>query len=161
MVLVDQINEIIEPLLENGKFYVVDLKVTLGRRGQQIVLLLDSDEGIGIDECAKISRKIAFEIEERGLIEDAFVLEVSSPGVETPLTTERQFIKNINRTIKFLLIDNKTITGLLLDLKEQVLTIQEEVLRGKLKVQKKELTQLNLAQVKTGIVQVSFKDINE
>lgn len=161
MVLVDQINEIIEPLLENGKFYVVDLKVTLGRRGQQIVLLVDSDEGIGIDECAKISRKIGFEIEERGLIEDAFLLEVSSPGVETPLTTERQFLKNINRTIKFLLTDNTTKTGLLLDLKEQVLTIQEEVLRGKLKVQKKELTLLNLSQIKTGVVQVSFKDINE
>lgn len=161
MALLEQINEIIEPLLENGKYFVVDLKITASRRGDQIVLLVDSDEGIGIDECAKMSRKIAFEIEERALIEGAFVLEVSSPGVETPLTTERQLTKNVGRKMKFLLQNNNSIMGQLLSIEEGKLNIQEEVLRGKLKVQKKEITVLELADVKSAVVQVSFKDIND
>jgi ribosome maturation factor RimP len=52
----------------------------------KLVVLVDGDKGIGIDDCVRaISRHVGFHLEEENVIETAYNLEVSSPGVDAPL----------------------------------------------------------------------------
>ena len=156
MALIEQIHALLTPDLEEGKFFVVDLSVSPSKKSPTLVLLLDSDEGITIDDCGRISRKLGNDIEAENLFETPFVLEVSSPGVDTPLNNARQYAKNIGRSIKFTKIDGEKIIGQLISVSETGVVILEEILKGKIKAQKKENTELNFNQIKTAQVQVSF-----
>ncbi len=66
----------------------------------KVLVLIDGDEGVNIDHCAQISRKISAELEEKEVMDGAYRLEVSSPGVEFPLKYQRQFPKHIGRKVK-------------------------------------------------------------
>lgn len=98
-----RISQLLEPHLNGGAYYVVDVQVA-GRQGgtHKVTVLLDSDEGITIDECARVGRQLGNEMDEQNVFgEDVpFNLEVSSPGVGFPLSQPRQFTKNLGRTLK-------------------------------------------------------------
>jgi ribosome maturation factor RimP len=151
-----KIQELLNPYLENGKYYVVDLSISSSKRNPTLVLLIDSDEGISIDECAKISRQLGNDIEAENVFETAFVLEVSSPGVDTPIADSRQYAKNIGRSLKISLADGEKKIGKLETVTEEGITIFEEVLKGKLKSIKKEATFVPFNLIKLAQVQVSF-----
>ena len=151
-----RINELLTPYLEDGKYFVVDLNISNSKRNPVLTLLLDTDEGISIDECAKISRKLGNDIEAENLFETPFVMEVSSPGVDIPLTNARQYSKNIGRNLKITLADGDKKVGKLTILTETGIEIFEEILRGKLKSVKKEPTFIGFDQIKVAQVLVSF-----
>jgi ribosome maturation factor RimP len=153
---IGRINELLTPYLEDGKYFVVDLSISNSKRNPVLTLLLDTDEGISIDECAKISRKLGNDIEAENIFETPFVMEVSSPGVDTPLTNARQYSKNIGRNLKLTLTDGDKKVGKLAVLTEAGVEIFEEVLRGKLKSVKKEPTFIGFDQIKSAQVLVSF-----
>jgi ribosome maturation factor RimP len=151
-----KVRELLNVYLEDGKYFVVDLSISSSKRNPTLVLLIDSDEGISIDECAKISRKLGNDIETENVFETPFVLEVSSPGVDTPLNNMRQYTKNIGRTIKFTKIDGEKTVGKLHNITETGVEILEEIVKGKLKSIKKETSILNFDQIKLAQVLVSF-----
>jgi ribosome maturation factor RimP len=153
---IGRINELLTPYLEDGKYFVVDLSISNSKRNPVLTLLLDTDEGISIDECAKISRKLGNDIEAENLFETPFVMEVSSPGVDIPLTNARQYSKNIGRNLKITQVDGEKKVGKLSVLAETGIEIFEEVLRGKLKSVKKEPTFIGFDQIKSAQVLVSF-----
>ena len=85
---------------EFPELFLVDLTVT-GVSGKQLVLvLIDSESGLPIEMCSLISRKLLSKIEEKELIEGTFNLEVSSPGIDKPISLPRQYKKNIGRKLK-------------------------------------------------------------
>ena len=91
--------EIIEEYLPEDHFIVeVDYNVNSARNILSIIL--DGDEGISIDVCALISRKVGYFLEEEEVVDEEYNLEVSSPGADAPFTTERQYHKNIGRDVK-------------------------------------------------------------
>ena len=69
-----------------GPLLLVDFSVVQGAKRTLITILVDTLEGVTIDECALMSRKLAHFIEEGMLIEEAYNLEVSSPGLDFPLS---------------------------------------------------------------------------
>jgi len=110
-----RITELLHPYLNNDQFYIVDIQVA-GRRGGRlkVTLLLDSDEGISIDECADISRRLGTQMDEQNFFGDApFTLEVSSPGVDFPLTFARQYVRNVGRQLAVTLTDDSLQRGTL------------------------------------------------
>ncbi len=154
MSLKQTITEIVEKHLPDESHYVVDIQVIEKGVKPQVKILIDADGGLKIDTCAKVSRKVGNEIEENGLLPEAYVLEVSSPGIDYPLTTERQYRNNIGRKIKVTLIDNTEIEG-------ELEAVEPEIVRLKTKKQKgkkadDEQTIISLEQIKKSIVLVSF-----
>lgn len=150
-----KIEEILEPLL-GDKFFVVDIKVSLSRLNSKVTVLIDSDEGIGIDECTEISRKLGKELDE--IMPDKYTLEVSSPGIDFPLKSERMYRKNIGRSLKVKLTDGKEITGKLEGLANQEITLIEEKKRtGKAKNDPIEPIIISLENIKEAQVIISFK----
>ena len=154
----EQITELLQPYLEDDRIFIVDVKVSEGKIRQTVTVLLDTDEGIKIEECASVSRRLAHFIETNELIKDAYNLEVSSPGVDFPLTFKRQYVKNIGRSLKLQLLDSGEKIGLLENVTEEGIVFKEEPKKSKSK--KNVLTEslmISFENIKQAKVQISFK----
>ncbi|MFC1704695.1 ribosome maturation factor RimP [Candidatus Omnitrophota bacterium] len=107
----DTIRERIVPLLENEGMVLVDLHTYRGNRKIDIRLLVDRREGgITVGECAALNAKIGQVIEQENLINEHYVLELSSPGLDRPLVTREDFRRVIDKELRFFLrspIDEK------------------------------------------------------
>ncbi|MGD9327877.1 MAG: ribosome maturation factor RimP [Cyclobacteriaceae bacterium] len=107
----EEIQRITEGYLPDDSFFVVDVKLTGKRGNEKVVILVDGDEGISVDTCADISRSVSEELESLNMFEESYTLEVSSPGLDFPLTSERQYNKNIGRQLKIDLISGERVKG--------------------------------------------------
>ncbi len=95
-----QVEEIITPLLANDAVEVVD--VTCQREGGRWVLrvFIDKPDGVNLDDCAHVSRKIGDIIDIEEIIPHRYVLEVSSPGLNRVLKKETDFQKFSGKKVK-------------------------------------------------------------
>ena len=150
MELKERLTELVHEHLESETHFLVDIVITTSQGPKKVLILLDGDDGINIDHCASVSRAVGHAIEEEELIEDAYRLEVSSPGIDHPITMLRQYVKNIGRQVKVTLNDGKIVTGELLEATEEEFTIQEVIKKEKKK------TVILLSDVNKTEVQVSF-----
>lgn len=62
-------------------------------------LFIDKDGGVGIDDCETFSRAVSDKLDETDPIKDPYVLEVSSPGADRKLNTEREFNHYLGREV--------------------------------------------------------------
>lgn len=149
--VIEQITSLLTPLLEGTDIFIVSIKI---KPTNNIKVFLDADEGLSVEKSIWVNRKLYAAIEERSMYpEGDFSLEVSSPGVDEPLTSTRQYRKNIGRTIAITPVeDDNEIIGVLKDVAEDNLVIEQKV--GK----KKELvkTTVPFETIKKIIVQIVF-----
>jgi ribosome maturation factor RimP len=155
----EKIIELLQPYLEEDRIFIVEVLATEGKNRQNIIILLDTDEGIKIEECASVSRRLAFFIETNELIKDAYNLEVSSPGIDQPLILKRQYVKNIGRDLKLNLIEGGEKVGQLEDVTDEGIVLKEEVKKSKGKKIVEPIESLNIpfGNIKQAKVQISFK----
>ncbi len=137
MDITSEIRALAESFLKDESYFIVDV-ISKGVTGRtKHLILLDGDNGVTIDDCASISRQVSYQIEERELIQDAFILEVSSPGLDHPLASERQFAKNVGRKLKIRLVDGTMIEGKLEGVSKEALEIEKEISeKKKMKLEK-------------------------
>lgn len=133
MDLKEQLSSIVNENLESDKHFLVDIVISAKSGPKKVLVLLDGDEGITIDDCAKMSRSLGFQVEEQDLISDAYRLEVSSPGLDHPIVLVRQYIKNVGRTIKVTLKEDGEVIGELKKADEKQIVVAEEKKEGKKK----------------------------
>ncbi|MEM7548759.1 MAG: ribosome maturation factor RimP [Bacteroidota bacterium] len=153
MVLTEtKLSEISNSCIKEEDLFLVELKSKKGTNGYQIHLVVDGDNGISIDTCSDISRCINHEIEELGLIDEVSKIEVSSPGLDYPLKTPRQFKKNIGRQIKIFLDSGSEITGKLIEFSDENFIVIETKKKKKVEEAKIQISEI----VKTKIIP-SFK----
>jgi len=107
-----------------SNLFIVDIKM---HANGNLIILVDGDNGIGIDEIVAISRHVGFRLEEENVIETAYNLEVSSPGVDAPLTLMRQYLKNIGRSLAIKMADGTKREGKLSGITEDAILIEEKV----------------------------------
>ncbi|GAB2560760.1 ribosome maturation factor RimP [Spirosoma aerophilum] len=165
-----RITELLQPYLNNGEFYIVDIQVA-GRQGGRlkVTILLDSDAGIKIDDCADISRRLGGQMDEMNFFGDSpFTLEISSPGVDYPLTSPRQFVRNVGRQLTVTLVDGKLRKGWLESVADDHIVLDIEAEKQSKSKKKKEAdlsvevppvgpTSILFEQIKKAQVEVSFK----
>jgi len=148
--------QLVEDNFPQEKYFAVDISLTMLRSVPKLKITADSDTGIGIDECAALSRMLSKRIEESGITAD-FEIEVSSPGVGEPLKLDRQYFRNIGRTVKITTNEGKVLVGKLLHVVPSEFIDIEEV--SKVKGQKQpEITahRVLFSDIKKTVVEVSF-----
>jgi len=149
----DEIRKMAESLLTNASHFVVDVSISKGNP-KKLVVALDGDQGISIDDCADMSRELSKTLDETNLIEDAFVLEVSTPGLDQPLKNKRQYVKNIGRNVR-VRTNGKTVEGKLSGVDEEKILLLQEAGKGK---KKEEVgVEILLKDIEKTLVLVSFK----
>lgn len=149
-----KVSELVEQkIADRPDLFLVDVKM---HPNGKLIVLMDGDQGIGIADCAAISRHVGFHLEEESVIENAYNLEVSSPGIDTPLKLKRQYEKNIGRNIAIKLTDSGKREGKLLQVAEEGITIEEIIKeKGKKAVQTESLIPFD--QITETKVLISFK----
>jgi len=120
----DKIEQLTRPVLDDLGFELVDLEYQREQRGWVLRFFLDKEGGITLDDCAVASREISTLLDVEDIIDTAYNLEVSSPGLERPLKRLADFERFVDQLIKIkthTLIDpdqsgkpRKTFTGYLL-----------------------------------------------
>jgi ribosome maturation factor RimP len=96
----EKIKSLLGPVLDRHQAFLVDVHVRNESGGRLVQVFLDTDIGVSIEQCAEISRELAGEIERESVIATSYRLEISSPGIDKPLTLLRQYYKNIGRRFK-------------------------------------------------------------
>lgn len=148
---IQTIEKLIEPLLVDDIFLVsIKIKPT-----NNFKIYLDADGGLGIEKCIKINRALYKQIEEMGMFADGdFSLEVSSPGIDEPLKLVRQYKKNVTRTVEVITNNDTTKEGILTEVTESTITIQQTEGKGKKAVTVN--TVIPFDEIKQTKVQVKF-----
>jgi len=111
----------IEDVLE-GDDYQDHYLVELVERDNLLQVFWDSDSGVSLAECQRMSRLIEAHIEEHGLMPDKYKIDVSSPGLSRPLKLKRQYVKNVGRTLS-ILHEGEKIKGRLLEVTDTGIVI--------------------------------------
>jgi len=126
--IINKTEEILNDLLIDGSIYLVEVDYTKENNVFYLKVYIDTDEGITIDECSDISRKLSKKLDELDYIEDSYFLEVSSPGIDRPFKSLEDYKKNLNKKIKISLYakkDNKKIyVGELINIEDKNITIK-------------------------------------
>jgi len=115
-------------------------------------VIVDGDNGVTIDACANLSRKLAALLDEQNVLDNAYVLEVTTLGVDHPLRMKRQYFKNAGRQFKVHLKDKSIVQGKLEAVSDEKLTIREVVDKKQTK-----LTEVLFDDIEKSFVLVSFK----
>lgn len=145
------IREMIEPLLaDKPEYFLVDITI---KPTNNIKVFVDADNGASIDKLVSLNRQLYPLLEASGLFPaDDFSLEVSSPGLDEPLKSPRQFQKNIGRKVEVTLLDGTVLEGKLLSFNETEILVEETI--GKKKEIKQ--TNINLSEIKHTKVCIVF-----
>ena len=114
----EKIEELVNAHLKDENLFLVDVAVAGGRNAKKVTVLIDGDKGLGIDDCAKLSRKLSEELEQMDLFEGNYSLDVSSPGLDEPLKLFRQYKKNIGREVKVITNEGADVKGKLKEVTE-------------------------------------------
>ncbi|MFZ2906881.1 MAG: ribosome maturation factor RimP [Cyclobacteriaceae bacterium] len=154
MELIEEIKKTTESLLKSNSHFVVDVVVSLRNNPKKVLVVLDGDQGITIDDCAEVSRLLSGQLDDTNLIDGAFMLEVSTPGLDQPLKTKRQYLKNVGRKVK-VKTKNKTIEGKLSAVQENTIEVLEQTGSGKKKEER--AIEILFDEIEKTFVLVSFK----
>lgn len=155
MELKEQIEDLVTTQLKGSAYFLVNVVIAGVKSVPKITIWVDGDEGIGIDKCAEISRRLGKELEDRELMPTAYTLEVSSPGIDQPLRLFRQYHQHIGRKLKVVLKDGTIKTGALRDVQENSILVAEEK-KSKKKEEREALSAINLTDIDKTFVLVSF-----
>ncbi|HUI63165.1 MAG TPA: ribosome maturation factor RimP [Steroidobacteraceae bacterium] len=82
---------LIEPVLARSGYELVELEYAAGRSHAVVRLFIDRPEGVGVDDCERVSREVAALLDVEDPIPTAYTLEVSSPGFDRILRTPAHF----------------------------------------------------------------------
>lgn len=150
------IGQLVQKHLPDDTHFVVEVKLEEIAGKTKVLILIDADQGITIQACAKVSRMVSEELEANEMLGEAYVLEVSSPGVDFPLTSKRQYQKNIGRELKLTLTTGTDVLGKFLEMDdERIKLLVKKKEKGKKATEEEVL--VPFAEIKKSIVQVSFK----
>jgi len=122
------VNEAIADAVDH---FLVEVKILPNKKVQVFV---DADNGIKIERCVKISRFVEKVLDEEKWLGEDYTLEVSSPGMDSPLKVFRQYKRRIGREIEVLLTTGVRHEGILKAANEEKLTVEQTI-----KISKKEL----------------------
>lgn len=102
MNLKNKIAELITPPIEANGYDLVELKLARYRQNHAIRIFIDSDNGVKLDECARLSKAIDIILEDNNIFRKGYTIEVSSPGLDRPLQTGKEFRRRIGEQVQIL-----------------------------------------------------------
>ena len=151
MALKDQISELVTPAVSDQGFYLEDVHVATPGSHRIVTCIVDGDASLNLDQVTSVSRVISELLDEAAFMgETPFTLEVTSPGVDRPLTQPRHFAKNVDRLLKIIKLDGSEVTGRILSNTDQEVTLTVAI--------KKETIEhtVSLSEIKRAVVEIEF-----
>ncbi len=112
MPLNEDISAAIRPIIEASGNYLEELTITSAGKVKILTVIVDSDSHLNLDQITAVTKEISEVIETlEELGDSAFTLEVTSPGIDRPLTKPRHWRKNFDRLVKITMTSGQDIQG--------------------------------------------------
>lgn len=125
-----EIEELTRKIAESEGLELMDLEYKTGQSRDLLRVFIDKTGGVTLSDCENLSRQLSATLDVNDLVKAAYVLEVSSPGLDRPLRTDHDYQRSIGRTVRisFEERDGKIIqaVGLLTAVDGEAVTIQQE-----------------------------------
>lgn len=122
--------DLVTPIIEENNFELVDVEYVKEGADYYLRVYADKDGGINIDDCVLISRALEAKLDEADKIKDAYILEVSSPGLTRPLKKDKDFKRSIGKLVEIKLYKpfngTKELCGVLEGFDENSITIMND-----------------------------------
>ena len=120
----EKLDALIAEACEVAGVSLVEMDMFRAGKRRTVRLYIDKPEGVSIDDCSKVSRHLSDALDlDPEVIEGAYTLEVSSPGLDRPLKSVADLLRNKGRTLRVTRSTGKPITGKLLEADEDNLTL--------------------------------------
>lgn len=124
MAITDQISQLVTPAVEAEGFFLEDVQLVSPGKHRIVTCIVDGQSSLNLDQVTTVSRLISELLDVAPFMGEApFTLEVTSPGVDRPLTKPRHFAKNIDRLLKVTQLDGTVVTGRILANSERDVTL--------------------------------------
>jgi ribosome maturation factor RimP len=144
----EQVAAVITPAIESLGFYVEDISITSAGRRSMLTVIVDGDTHLSLDQVTVATKAISEIVENLPTLgNNPFTLEVTSPGLDRPLTKPRHWRKNKDRLIKIVLNDGKEITGRIKDSTDDQVTVDEQ--------------KVAFVDIKRATLEIEFKQVNK
>lgn len=122
--------ELLKPIVARQGFELVDVEYVKEGGTWYLRAYIDKPGGIAVDDCAVVSREFSEILDEKDYIEDAYIFEVSSPGLGRPLKKEKDFARGLGEEVEvrtYRAIERqKEFTGLLKEYTQDTVTLEYE-----------------------------------
>jgi len=121
----ENIVEIAREIAASDGFFLIDVTFRGNENNQVIEVFIDGEKNITAEDCAQISRKMNSVIDEKQLITSRYRLDISSPGVDRPLSFLKQYQKHLNRQFEVTIMvdeNQESIKGKLVKIEGEMLT---------------------------------------
>ncbi len=151
MALKDQISELITPALQKAGYFLEDVNLVNPGQHRIVTVIVDGETGLNLDQVTVASKLVSELLDEASFMgETPFTLEVTSPGIDRPLTLPRHFAKNVDRLLKVTKNDGVVIIGRIQSNTENDVTLEV--------TEKKEVKDvvIALAEIKRALVEIEF-----
>lgn len=127
--LIKEIKKISEPIAESLNYELVDVEYIKESGSFYLRVFIDKEGGVTLDDCQMMSEQISNALDKKDPIKSAYYLEVSSPGLDRPLKTERDLERNLGKDIEISLFKaiegNKKIEGNFLNFNEANIIVND------------------------------------
>lgn len=122
--------ELLLPIMEANGFELVDVEYVKEGSNWYLRAYIDKPGGITIDDCELVSRALSERLDKEDYISEAYILEVSSPGLLRPIKKEKDYQRNLEKQVEirtYKMIDKKKeFVGTLTAFDKETVTISEE-----------------------------------
>ena len=156
MALKDEIAQLVTPSVEEAGYFLEDVHVVTPGNQRIVTCIVDGESALNLDQVTSASKIISGLLDEAAFMgETPFTLEVTSPGIDRPLTLPRHFAKNVTRLLKVTLNDGNVVTGRITSSSESSVLL--EVAEKKVS---KEVS-VELSDIKRAVVEIEFNRKDE
>lgn len=91
---------LLAPIVEQMGFELVDVEYVKEAGNWYLRGYIDKDGGIAVNDCEAVSRAFSDKLDEQDFIEDSYIMEISSPGLDRPLKKEKDFARSIGKLVE-------------------------------------------------------------
>ncbi|MEV7524129.1 MULTISPECIES: ribosome maturation factor RimP [unclassified Streptomyces] len=128
----DRLRGLLEPLVAAKGLDLEEIEMSRAGKRRMLRIIVDSDEGVELDACAELSREVSDKLDETDVMgEDEYVLEVSSPGADRPLTEHRHYVRAVGRLVKFQLVESGELIARILDVDDEGMDLEVPGVKGR------------------------------
>ncbi|GGU64839.1 ribosome maturation factor RimP [Streptomyces lavendofoliae] len=128
----ERLRGLLEPLVSAQDLDLEEIEVSRAGRRRMLRIIVDSDEGVELDTCAELSRAISDKLDETDAMGDEeYVLEVSSPGADRPLTEHRHYVRATGRLVKLQLRETGELVARILSVDDEGLDLEVPGVKGR------------------------------
>lgn len=144
----EKTERLITPIIEQHNFELVDVEYVKEGGNWYLRAYIDKEGGITVDDCEVVSRALGDLLDAEDFIEEAYILEVSSPGLGRPLKKEKDFARSLGEEVEVrtyrAINKQKEFVGLLVSYDKESVTLQLDE-ENKMTINRSDIALIRLA----------------